>query len=57
MITRQDLENQRELLQDDLCCIVDGIDDEITDSICQTVVDRFDILLEKLDASSNPPSS
>ena len=29
MITKQDINNQRELLQDDLLCILDGLDKEI----------------------------
>ena len=47
MITQQDLENQRELMQDDLICFLDGIDEEIIDQVCQIIVDRFDILLSK----------
>lgn len=47
MITRQDLENQMELIQDDLSCILSDIEDydRIFTNADQAVVDRFKILL------------
>lgn len=40
-----DIVNQRELIQDDITCILDGLDDEIIDRVCQVVVDRMEIVL------------
>lgn len=40
---------QRERIQDDILCILDGLDDEVLENVCQVVVDRFKIILEKLD--------
>ncbi len=53
MITRLDLENQRELIQDDLSCILDGIKDydRILTNADQAIVDRFEVLLAKVDES------
>lgn len=48
MLTKQDLEDQRELIQDNLITLLDGLDNEIIDIVCQVVVDRFSILIEKL---------
>lgn len=38
--------NQRELLQNDLQCILDGLDNKVINLVCQAVIDRFDIVLE-----------
>ena len=46
MITKQDLLNQREQIQEDLRCIFDGADEEMLDNACQVVVDRFQILID-----------
>ncbi len=48
-MNRQDLLNQRELMQDDLLCLLDGLDDSILTHVCNIVVDRFAILLNKFD--------
>ena len=52
MITLKDLEDQRELIQDDLITVLhggwDGMGNEFIDKVCQLVVDRFAILIEKL---------
>ncbi len=48
-ITKQDLADQRELIQDDLMCVLDGLDQEILDRVCQVIVDRIRILENKLD--------
>lgn len=46
-ITKKDLDEQREQIQEDIMCILDGIDDETMDHICQVIVDRFKILTGK----------
>lgn len=48
MITEKDIRDQMELTQDDLMCILDGIEDEIVSHACQVVVERMNILLDKL---------
>lgn len=57
MITKQDLLDQRERIQEDLCCILDGLDNEIIDGVCETVVERFEILLLKFDEVSTGKSN
>jgi len=47
-LTEQDLLDQRESIQNDLDCILDGIDQKILDNVCQVIVDRFKILIDKL---------
>lgn len=49
---KQDLIDQRELIQNDLQCVLDGVDDEIVTNVCQVVVDRFKILISKLEEKS-----
>lgn len=44
MITKEDIENQRELLQDDLLCILDGLDQEILANVCNAVVGHMNKL-------------
>lgn len=51
MLTKQDLENQRESLQQDLLTVLDGLDNTFLTNVCELVVQRFAILLDKLDAS------
>lgn len=46
MITQQDLLDLRELIQDDLRCVLDGLDDTLVGMACQVVVDRVEPLLE-----------
>lgn len=50
MLTKQDLDEQREQIQEDLACVLDGIDDEFMTRVCQVIVDRFKILEEKLNS-------
>lgn len=54
MLTKQDLENQREQIQNDLQCVLDGIDDEdrIVTNACQVIVDRFAILIAQLESNA-----
>ena len=52
MIDETDLKNQRESIQEDLRTILDGLDDEVIDRVCQVVVDRFNILLNKVAGSA-----
>jgi len=40
---------QRELIQDDLLCILDGLGNKILDDICNIIVERFQILIDKLE--------
>jgi hypothetical protein len=49
MLTRQDLLDQRELIQNDLDCVLDGLDEEFVTRAMQVVVDRFQILLTKFE--------
>ena len=49
-MTRQDLLEQREQIQENLICILDGVDgvpDAVVTLVCQAVVDGFAMLLEK----------
>lgn len=41
MITKLDLLNLREQIQEDLECLLDGQDDELIINTCQMIVDRF----------------
>jgi hypothetical protein len=65
MITKQDLLDLREVMQDDLMCVMDdmgarvpgcvavtltaGEVDELVTRLCQVVVDRVEPLLEKVE--------
>jgi len=46
-LTVQNIEDQKQLLQDDITCILDGLDDEIIDNVCQAVVERMNLLMQK----------
>ena len=50
MLTEQDLLEQREQIQEDAACILDGVEDEdnLLNLIEEMVFDRFQILLDKL---------
>jgi len=48
IINRQDLIEQREQAQEDVISILDGLDNEFVDRVCQVIVDRFGILLNKI---------
>lgn len=45
MIEKQQLEDVREQLQEDLQCILDGDDPKKINDACQAVVDRFAVLI------------
>lgn len=47
-VFQRNLLEQREQIQKDLICILDGLDDKVVENACQVIVDRFHILLEKL---------
>lgn len=49
MLTKQDLLDQRESMQDDLQTLLDGLDDEVISNACQIVVDRIAILITKFE--------
>ena len=50
MITAKDIDEQCEQAQEDILCILDGIDDQqILAHVCQVIVDRMNILKKKLD--------
>ena len=49
MLTVKDIEEQRERIQDDLICLLDGLDQEIVDNVCQVVVDRLNDLKAKIE--------
>jgi hypothetical protein len=49
MITKQDLLELREQLQEDCLCVLDGIKNDTISNICQTIVDRLKPLLTKVE--------
>jgi len=49
LLTKKDIELQREQAQEDVRCILDGLDDQTMDNVCQLIVDRFNILRDKLE--------
>lgn len=42
---------QRESMQDDIICILEGVDDKILNEVCRVVIDRCNILIEQLKVS------
>jgi len=48
-MTKKDLIEQREAIQDDLISALDGLDQEFIDRVCNIIVDRFNILINKLE--------
>ena len=46
-ILRQVILEQREQMQEDLMCILDGLDNDIIDNVCQVIVDRCNIILSE----------
>ena len=48
-ITKKDLEEQREQIQEDLHCVLDGAPEELMTDVCQVIVDRMNVLIAKLD--------
>jgi hypothetical protein len=53
MLVLKDLEDQRELMQNDISCILDGVEDEgwLLIHIDSVIVDRMQILIDKLKES------
>jgi hypothetical protein len=47
VLTKTDLEEQREKIQEDIICAMDGLDQTTIDNVCQIVVDRINILIGK----------
>jgi len=45
---RDRLEEQRERMQEDLLCILDGLDTKTLSSVCDVVIDRFNYLITEL---------
>jgi hypothetical protein len=45
IFTRQQMLIQREQMQHDIDCILEGMDDKVVDLVCQVIVDRFNILI------------
>jgi len=52
MITKQDLLEAREQIQEDLMCLLDGWGEQTISDSCQIVVDNFKTLLVKLEPVS-----
>jgi hypothetical protein len=48
-VTHKDLYEQKEKMQEDLLCILDGLDNDILTNVCQVIVDRMSILAAKID--------
>lgn len=48
---RNTILEQREQIQNNLMCILDGLDneDQIVDSVCSVIVERFQIILNELE--------
>jgi hypothetical protein len=47
-LTVRDIQYQKELMQDDIMCILDGVDDQAITNVCQVIVDRCNILKQKM---------
>ena len=45
-MTKLELQNIREQIQEDLIALLDGQDDELVDAACQIVVDKFKPLID-----------
>ncbi len=53
-LTTKQIEEQREQAQEDIRCILDGLDDDVITNACQVIVDRMNILR---DANNIPDGS
>jgi len=49
----QMVDSQKELLQNDLQCILDGVDIDIMDNVCQAVVDRMNLLKKTINSQDS----
>lgn len=52
-LTEKDLVDECELIQDDLLCVLDGLDEQMLDGVCRVIVDRIEILKNKLSSHTN----
>ena len=43
-ISTELIDSQKEQAQQDILCILDGLDSTVLDNVCQVIVDRFNIL-------------
>jgi len=50
MITKQDLLETREQIQEDLMCLLDAWGEQTISDSCQIIVDRFSPLLTKIES-------
>ena len=41
----QEIKDQKQLMQDDIRTLLDGLDDNIVDGVCQVIVDRMNLLM------------
>lgn len=39
------LVEEREQIQHDIDCLLDGMDEELRDKVCQVIVDHFEVLI------------
>jgi hypothetical protein len=52
MLTVHDIKEQREQLQQDVMCILDGYDQTVVDNICQDIVDKCNYMIAKLNCDT-----
>ena len=52
-IKSSDIDDQKQLIQDDIECILDGLDNEYVERVCQVVVDRLNILKNNSISNAN----
>lgn len=50
---RQKLLNQRELIMDDIECVLDGVDDYLINTCQDIIIERFKILLDETEDVPN----
>ena len=49
----KDIEEQRENMQNDIMCILEGIENKTLDNVCEVIVDRCNILISKLEGKND----
>ena len=54
MITKQDLLNEREQMQEDLMCELDFLPDGQITQVCQVIVNGMNRLIKKMDKANEP---
>lgn len=47
MLTKADLRDEREKIQDSLITLLDGFNESFITQVCQVIVDRFELIIEK----------